>query len=162
MKPHLRFWSIAALGAFLDLISKSIVFGQLEYPADKAFTLIPGFLDLRCTTNAGGVFGILQSSGFIFIPLSFVALAVVYWFFRTTRELGLCAILPLALIMAGTVGNLFDRVFYGDRLLQGRVRDFIDLHVGSFVWPTFNLADTFICTGSAFLIFVFAKKKPAG
>ncbi|MBI2192552.1 MAG: signal peptidase II [Planctomycetes bacterium] len=162
MKPHLLFWSACVLGALLDLASKHAVFRALEFPKSRHSTLIPGILDLRCTTNSGGVFGILQGSGFVFIPLSLIALGVVYWFFHTTRQQGPRITVPLGLITAGTLGNLWDRMFYGDRLFHGRVRDFLDFHVGSFTWPTFNLADTFICAGSAALIWFFSAGRPDG
>jgi len=134
------------VGTVLDLATKSLAFSRLEGPGGKSYTLIPPVLDLRCVTNEGGVFGILQGAGLIFIVLSFVALAIVYWFYLSSRRQTLRTVVPLALIAAGTLGNLYDR------LTREYVRDFIDFHVGSFSWPTFNIADTWICIGAGALM----------
>ena len=82
------------------------------------------------------------------------AIAVLVYFFRTPRNddriLGACA-----LLLAGIVGNLTDRV----RL--GFVIDFIQLHAGQYHWPTFNMADASISFGALLLAYdlIFAQKK---
>ncbi|MDP6506425.1 MAG: signal peptidase II [Planctomycetota bacterium] len=147
MKPHIIFWLVAAAATFLDLLTKHLAFDWLGGEKGGTFhTFISPILDFRCARNTGGVFGILPETGFVFVPLSFVALGFVYWFFITTFKKTWKTLPPLALISAGTLGNLYDRLMF-----RG-VRDFIDFHVGSFTWPTFNLADTWICTGCGILI----------
>ena len=146
MNPAWQFWSTAVLGMLIDLTTKSLVFRWLGYTTGNSKTLIPGFLDFRCATNSGGVFGILQGNGIIFVPLSFLALGVVYWFYIQIRRHAFRVVMPLGMISAGTLGNLYDR------LVHGAVRDFIDVHAGRHYWPTFNVADSLICTGSALLI----------
>ncbi len=68
---------------------------------------------------------------------------VMAWMWRERR---LAVAAPLALIVGGALGNIVDRV----RL--GAVTDFIDAHIGDFHWPTFNLADTAITVGVAWLL----------
>jgi signal peptidase II len=74
------------------------------------------------------------------------ACAVLFYFFRTARSddrvLGACA-----LLLAGIVGNLTDR------LRLGYVIDFILVHLGSYRWPNFNVADASICAGALLLAF---------
>jgi signal peptidase II len=81
--------------------------------------------------------------------------AVFFYFLRTPRDddrvLGACA-----LVLAGILGNLTDRVRFG------YVVDFIALHAGQYHWPNFNVADASICIGALLLAYdlVFQAKKP--
>ena len=99
--------------------------------------------------NPGIAFGRFQEGGQFgrWMLASLAGLAVVgllLYFFRTPRTddrlLG-----ALALLLAGVSGNLTDRVRFG------HVVDFIDVFIGSYQWPTFNVADAAICTGAALL-----------
>ena len=108
-----------------------------------------GFAQLAYAENPGIAFGRLQDGGDFgrWMLVGLAALAVVgllLYFFRTKRTddrvLG-----AIALLLAGVAGNLTDRV----RL--GHVIDFIDVFIGSYQWPTFNVADAAICTGAALL-----------
>ena len=99
--------------------------------------------------NTGIAFGRLQDGGQFgrWMLSALAALAVVgllLYFFRTKRTedrlLG-----ALALLLAGVAGNLTDRVRFG------HVVDFIEVFIGSYQWPTFNVADAAICTGAALL-----------
>jgi signal peptidase II len=108
-----------------------------------------GLLHFSYAENTGIAFGQLQEGGeFVRWMLAALAgLAVVgllLYFFRTTRTddrlLG-----ALALLLAGVAGNLTDRVRFG------HVVDFIDVFIGSYRWPTFNVADASICVGAALL-----------
>jgi len=146
LKPHIFFWLLAAIATSFDLLTKHLAFEWLGGVNGSAYTFVSPILDFRCVLNTGGVFGILPDNGIVFVPLSFVALGFVYWFFITTFKETWKTLPPLALITAGTLGNLYDRLMFNG------VRDFIDFHVGSFTWPTFNLADTWICTGCGVLI----------
>ena len=142
---------VAAAGLLLvDQASKAWAVRALKRTGDVV-NVIPGLLDLSYAENSGIAFGQLQETGafgrWMLVGLAAAAsVAVLVYFFRTPRSddrvLGACA-----LLLAGINGNLLDRV----RL--GYVIDFIDFHVGSFVWPTFNVADAVICTGALLLAF---------
>ena len=102
-------------------------------------------LALVYAENPGIAFGQLQEGGsfgrwFLTVLAGLAAMAVFYYFWRTPRSedrvLGACA-----LLLAGILGNLTDRV----RL--GFVVDFILAHAGEYHWPVFNLADASICVG---------------
>lgn len=108
-----------------------------------------GLLQFAYAENPGIAFGRLQGGGEFgrWMLSALAALAVVgllAYFFRTRRTddrlLG-----ALSLLLAGVAGNLIDRV----RL--GYVVDFIEVFIGSYQWPTFNVADAAICTGAAML-----------
>jgi len=108
-----------------------------------------GFAQLAYAENTGIAFGRLQDGGDFgrWMLVGLAALAVVgllLYFFRTKRTddrvLG-----AIALLLAGVGGNLTDRV----RL--GHVIDFIEVFIGSYRWPTFNVADAAICAGAALL-----------
>jgi signal peptidase II len=140
---------LAAFGAYLaDQASKAWAVKTLRFGEDRV--VIRNFLQFAYTENPGIAFGQLQDHGsfgrWFFVVLAAAAsIAVFYYFIRTPRNddrvLGACA-----LLLAGILGNLTDRV----RL--GYVVDFIVMHVGDYHWPTFNIADASICIGAALLM----------
>ncbi|HEX8492398.1 MAG TPA: signal peptidase II [Pyrinomonadaceae bacterium] len=139
---------LAAFGIYLvDQASKAWAVRALRFGQTK--TLISNFLILEYAENPGIAFGGLQESGafgrwFLIALAAAAAVAVLFYFFRTPRSddrvLGACA-----LLLAGIVGNLTDRV----RL--GYVIDFILVHLGSYRWPNFNVADASISVGALLL-----------
>jgi signal peptidase II len=140
---------LAAFGVYLaDQASKAWAVKTLRFGEDRV--VIRNFLQLAYTENPGIAFGQLQEGGsfgrWFFVVLAAAAsIAVFYYFMRTPRNddrvLGACA-----LLLAGILGNLTDRV----RL--GYVVDFIVMHAGVYHWPTFNIADASICIGAVLLI----------
>jgi lipoprotein signal peptidase len=88
----------------------------------------------------------LWSNRFFAVVSLLAAVAIAWWSSRPSarRELGLMA--ALGLILAGTLGNLFDRLVFGG------VRDFLHLHYQSFDWPVFNVADCCLVAGAVLLL----------
>lgn len=141
----LRFLLVAIGGLIADLWSKHAAFAFLGYGAgSRVEVVIPHILTLETTLNNGAVFGIGQGLAILFILISLVAMAfVVYVFMSSWRKQWIIHV-ALGLILAGAMGNLYDRLFN-----HGRVRDFILLTH----WPfDFNLADTMLCIGVPLLI----------
>src|SRR6266566_6839590 len=148
---------VAALGIYLmDQASKAWAVRRLRF-VDR--TIIRSFLDLVYAENRGIAFGQLQEGGafgrwFFVVLACAAAIAVLFYFFRTARNddriLGACA-----LLLAGILGNLTDRV----RL--GFVIDFILLHAGQYHWPAFNVADASILIGASLLAYdlIFANRR---
>jgi signal peptidase II len=148
---------LAALGVyFADQASKAWAVRTLRFGDERV--LVPGLLKFFYTENPGIAFGQLQESGsfgrWFFVVLAVAAaMAVFYYFLRTPRTddriLGACA-----LLLAGILGNLTDRV----RL--GYVVDFIVLHAGNYHWPTFNVADASITIGALLLAYdlIFSRR----
>jgi signal peptidase II len=140
----------------MDQASKAWVVRRLRF---RDATVIGGLLDFSYAENPGIAFGQLQEGGtfgrwFFVVLASAAAIAVLVYFFRTERNddriLGACA-----LLLAGILGNLTDRV----RL--GFVIDFIHVHAGQYHWPTFNVADASISLGALLLAYdlIFAHRK---
>ncbi len=147
----------ASVGIYLmDQSSKAWAVRRLRF-ADR--TVINGMLDFVYAENPGIAFGQLQEGGafgrWFFVALAAAAaIAVLVYFVRTPRTddrvLGACA-----LLLAGILGNLTDRV----RL--GFVIDFILVHAGQYRWPAFNVADASILIGALLLAYdlIFASRK---
>lgn len=148
---------VASLGIYLmDQASKAWAVRHLRFRDQIVFR---GVLDFVYAENPGIAFGQLQEGGafgrwFFVVLAAAAAIAVFFYFVRTSRNddrvLGACA-----LLLAGILGNLTDRV----RL--GFVIDFILLHAGQYHWPTFNVADASICIGALLLAYdlIFANRK---
>lgn len=147
---------VAAVGIYLtDQASKAWAARALRF--GDATNVIPGFLNFIYAENTGIAFSQFQDKGamgrWILSGLATAAaIGVLVYFFKTPRNedkvLGACA-----LLLAGICGNLTDRV----RL--GFVIDFIDVHIKTFHWPTFNVADASICFGAILLAYdVFFSK----
>lgn len=130
----------------LDLFTKWFVFEKFEETGPVV--LIPNVLGIICSENEGIVFGLAQGYNGIFVVLSFVALAAISWFYHSFNKSGFSTNIAFGMILSGAIGNLWDRIFYH------HVRDFIDVHIGRlYHWPTFNLADSFICIGVGLLLY---------
>ncbi len=109
LASHLRFWLPAIALLLLDLASKDWAFRQLD--AEHGWLVIPGWLEFRRSLNDGAVFGSFTGYVGVFIAASLVALAFVFYLFikSTRRQWGLHV--ALAMILAGAIGNLYDRAF---------------------------------------------------
>ena len=108
--------------------------------------MIPAFLDLHLSQNRGAVFGIGQGKGTYFILFTLVAVAGIIWAVAAYGRTSRWFTFGLGCVLGGALGNLVDR------LMIGSVRDFIDVHVGPYHWPTFNVADMAICIGAAIFV----------
>lgn len=162
------FFAVAVLGTALDLATKDLAFRSLRVDAPEGVLasstveLLPGFLKLHLSQNRGAAFGILEGQQGFFLAISALATFAIAWFVWSAEPGKRLFPFTLGFILAGVLGNLYDRLMFG------HVRDFIDLYVGhepaaSFLrrhlghnqWPTFNLADSFICIGAALMIIQF-------
>jgi signal peptidase II len=123
-------------------------------------TVIPGFFRLTHTENTGAAFSLFADSpshlktGLLiaFSAVAMVVVAVLLW--KQARALTTTGI-ALSLILGGAAGNLWDRV------LHGRVVDFLLFYVKQYQWPVFNLADSSIVVGACLLVIeiLFAPSK---
>ncbi|HYO12506.1 MAG TPA: signal peptidase II [Thermoanaerobaculia bacterium] len=119
---------------------------EVNLPHHAAEPVIPGFLNLTHVRNTGVAFGLFASEGagtsspFLTVLglAALTAVGVYFWFTHSRDRLLLTA---LALVVGGAVGNLVDRIS------SGAVTDFIDVYVGTWHWPSFNVADSAISVG---------------
>jgi signal peptidase II len=145
-EPMTKWLALAALIVAADQVTKYAVVHYLV--AHKAVTLTP-FLNLVLVYNPGAAFSFLSDAdgwqrGF-FITSALVASAwIVYLLRRYPHERRFA--LALALVLAGAVGNVIDRIFVG------AVIDFVDVHAFGWHWPAFNVADSAITCGAVLLI----------
>lgn len=154
MKNTATFVIAAVCGVIADIVSKWVVFSQLD--EFDEINLIPGLLAIVLSKNEGVVFGMFPGKTNAFIIISIIAIAVILFIYITSDKSLFVSNLALGLVIAGAIGNLWDRIWYG------YVRDFIDLHIGNrYHWPTFNIADSLICIGISFMVFTsFCASKP--
>ncbi|VVM04829.1 signal peptidase II [Methylacidimicrobium tartarophylax] len=144
--PAPFFWGLL-LGLFLlDQGTKTLI---LRFSDHLTLSVIPGLLNLVSVRNTGIVFGLFSGENWLWIGVGAAFLLVGFWIGRRLdwrrRETNVIA----ALLAAGAAGNL------SDRILHGFVVDFIDLYVGPWHWPSFNVADSCLCLASLWIVFRF-------
>jgi signal peptidase II len=137
---------IIAVILILDQWTKHFV--DVHIRRHEVIPVIPGFFNLTNVRNPGAAFGILADMqgtwrSLFFILVTLAALIVIAVLMRKTHERLL--VFAFSLIAGGAVGNVIDRVRYGE------VRDFIQWYVKSYYWPSFNVADSAISIGVALL-----------
>ncbi|HXN48456.1 MAG TPA: signal peptidase II [Bryobacteraceae bacterium] len=144
---------LIAAGVFaLDRITK-IAIDRLV-PLWETREVIPGFFNIVHTENAAAAFSLFAGLApgwrrFFLVGSSSVAailLSVLLWRDGARAVGSRMVSVGLALILGGAVGNLYDRV------IPGTVTDFLELYVGSFRWPAFNVADSAISIGAGLVL----------
>jgi len=119
---------------------------QQKIPLYHTIKVIDGFFNLTHLRNTGGAFGILAGKkegigSLFFIAVSLVAIGTILYLFHKLKEDERILSLSLSLVLSGAIGNLIDRIRYGE------VVDFLDFHLFSYHWPAFNIADSAITIG---------------
>ena len=143
-------WLVIAGAVFvLDQVTKAAV--DRLIPERTTVPVIPHFLNLIHTKNAGAVFGLFSDSPApwktaLLIIVSSLLLAMVIVVMWRNQQLRWETGVGLALILGGALSNLVDRIRFG------RVVDFIDVYFRGYHWYTFNLADASIVVGAIFLV----------
>jgi signal peptidase II len=139
-------WLLAlASGVFVvDQATKAWIRARLAYPTygpPGQITVIDGFFNLVNVGNTGAAWSLFSGRS---TSLALLAVATLVAIYAWRRQLGLRlppVQISFGLLCGGIAGNLLDR------LLHGHVIDFLDFHFGSYVYPTFNVADSGICVG---------------
>ena len=151
MAPKYRIGlAVFLISLALDILTKYLVSSNLSY-SDR-IPVIEGFFYLTHVRNTGAAFGLFQDAPVairltFFVGISIVAIGIILQFFRKLAPGDRLSALALGLILGGAVGNLIDRI----RLLE--VVDFLHFVLwGGYVWPDFNLADTWIVVGVSLLV----------
>ena len=147
---------LALLIVLLDRATKAMVAKNISL--HDGIQVIPGFFRITHVENRGAAFGLFADSPAqwkiaMLVLFSIIALIVVTALLWRNSHVMTTTGIGLALILGGAVGNLWDR------LLNGRVVDFLLFYVGQYQWPAFNVADSAIVCGAGLLVveILFAK-----
>jgi signal peptidase II len=120
--------------------------------------VIDGFFNLRYSENPGVAFGMLQqlpAGRMVLTLLAVGAFVLVILYLRKSDPQAARLHIALGLVGGGAAGNLLDRLLYG------RVTDFVVWHIGEHEWPAFNIADAALCVGVGLLVLDMFLAKPA-
>ncbi len=145
--PQMKWLWISLLVVVLDQATKLIAESLLT--PHQPVNLLP-FFDWYLTYNTGAAFSFLANAGgwqrWLFTAIAIViSVVIVQWIRKLPPEETMTAF-SLSLILGGAIGNLIDRVYLG------HVIDYIQVWLGSYPWPAFNIADAAISVGAALLI----------
>jgi len=138
------YFTIAALVVILDQASKRIILNTVSH--GETLEVINSFLRIRLSYNPGAILGILSNSRPVLLAMTFISIAALIYFAFRMRYAPVLKRASLGLILGGAFGNLVDRV------ATGKVIDFIDMGVGNYRWPTYNIADIAVTVGAVILI----------
>ena len=145
--PVWPFLLLALAVVALDQVTKLAVLDHFQL--GERLAVIPGFFDLTLLFNRGAAFSFLAGHDgwqrWFFIVIALAASAFILYLLLGHRQQRMFS-LALGLILGGAVGNVVDRLFYG------QVVDFLLFHQGSWYFPAFNVADSAITVGAALLI----------
>lgn len=147
---HLRLkaYGIAAAVVALDRVTKMLIEQRVGYL--DTLRVIPGFFDIIRSENRGVAFGLFNDSTSewrttLLVLGSLIAVVAVSFLLWKPARLERLTRWGLALVLGGAAGNVFDRIVWG------RVTDFLLFYIGRYQWPAFNVADSAIVVGSALL-----------
>ena len=155
-KKFLALIIIALVVIIADQVTKYLV--TTFIPLHRGVEIIPGFANLVHARNPGAAFGIFADStsrlrSLFLLLVSVAALVCIIWIVVSSKQIDSYLLVGLSFFFGGATGNLVDRVRFGE------VIDFVDVYVGSFHWPAFNVADASLCVGTAFLFLHFLLRK---
>ena len=150
MKNWIKILTIIVFVLVIDLITKHFLF-DVEY-----YNLIPNLISVATNGgNDGAAWGMLSGKRLTLIIVAFIMLITLFVFNYFVKCKNSLYIVSFSFIVGGAIGNLVDRIWLG------YVRDFIFLDFMP-TFPTFNIADSFLCVGSALMviyILFFSSKK---
>lgn len=155
MPESSRWFGLSAVVIVLDYLTKVAVLGAFAPGESRA--LAP-FFNLVLVFNKGAAFSFLATAQgwqtFFFATIAIIASMVIsFLIIRNKNKMLFCA--GLSLILGGALGNLYDRIVYG------QVVDFLDFHAAGWHFPAFNVADSAITVGAGILILEsFLQKQP--
>ena len=153
-------WSILLGVGFgivvLDQITKALVMHTMHL--HESIPVIAGFFNLTYIRNPGAAFGMFATTNsafrlIFFVGTSIFALGLLGTIFYRMHPADVCGQLSVSAIFGGAIGNLVDRLQYGE------VVDFLDFYMGGYHWPAFNVADSAISVGVVSLLVLFAMDK---
>jgi signal peptidase II len=155
-KKNIIFFVIVILVLAFDQATKAWIVSAMKLHG--SFAVIDGLFNIVSVRNPGAAFGFLAGAPPVFRTVFFIAITVgaivlILYYLRISRIDDLPLVVSLSFIFGGAVGNLIDRVRFGE------VVDFLDVYIGSYHWPAFNVADSAISIGAAVMILTMLRKR---
>ena len=144
-------YSVAAIIIIIDQIIKFVISNKMSL--EQEIEVIPNFFSLYYVKNTGAAFSILQNQRVLLIIISLVFLYFIDRFIEREKDLDKLSIISLGFIIGGIIGNLIDR------LIQDGVIDYLLFQFGKYIFPIFNIADSFIIVGIVLLIIGIIKEE---
>jgi signal peptidase II len=146
---NLRWVWLSLAIVFLDRATKAWIDSQTS--ETWRHEVIPNFFYLVHTRNPGVAFSLFAGSSSAFLRVGLIIgaiaiIAIIAWLLVASKILSPLSAAGLALLLGGATGNVTDRI------LHGAVTDFIEVFLGSYRWPAFNVADSAITIGAVLLI----------
>jgi signal peptidase II len=149
-RKYLYFLVTFAITLPIDQLTKRWIIDRFAY--GEMLVVVPDFFNLTHVRNPGGAFSLLVGlpefwRQAFFLGTGFLAIVLLLVFLRRLVPEERLAAVAIGAVLGGAIGNLTDRVLYGE------VIDFLDFRLfGGYVWPTFNMADCWIVCGVAILM----------
>jgi signal peptidase II len=133
----------------LDQITKNAILSR--FALHETYEVISGFFNLVYVMNPGAAFGFLSGASetfryIFFIGVTVTAVFLIVYYLLKSKPGSIVSVIALTMIFAGAVGNLIDRIRFG------AVVDFLDVYLGTWHWPAFNVADSAISIGAILMI----------
>jgi signal peptidase II len=154
-KKYVILSATAAVVVLLDFITKAYIDSHMSL--HESLVVIEGFLNVTYVRNPGAAFSFLASASaglrsVFFLTVTVLAIILVLYYIAKSKTEEPFMIFALSLILSGALGNFIDRVRLGE------VIDFIDVHLISYHWPAFNVADSAITAGAFIMLFTLFKR----
>ncbi|MCX5845433.1 MAG: signal peptidase II [Deltaproteobacteria bacterium] len=146
---YIILFATVAVMTLLDFITKAYISSTMFL--HESFVVIGGFLNITYVRNPGAAFSFLADAPPVFrfvffVTVTVLAIILVLTYIAKSKIEEPFMTFALSLILSGAVGNLIDRVRFGE------VIDFIDVYIGTHHWPAFNVADSAISVGAVILL----------
>jgi signal peptidase II len=144
-KPRALFWGLLAFLLIFDQVTKYWI--EANFFLGQSKVVIPHFLNLTLVLNDGMAFGLFQGKNILLGIIVVGILMGMLWWSRNLNWKLLEINIVAAMIISGALGNLTDRIRIG------HVIDFVDIYVGTFHWPVFNVADSCISISMVWILY---------
>ena len=136
---------VSIFSVAIDQIIKLIITYFMSL--NSSIIIIKNFFSITYVMNNGAAWSILSGHSWFLILMAILALNLIYIFFIKDKVLNKFEIIVYGLLIGGVLGNLIDRIIYG------KVVDYLDFTIFNYNFPIFNFADIFICV-SVFLLII--------
>ncbi len=148
----MRWVWVVPLTLILDQASKYAV--RQSMVRGRSIHVIGDVFQLTYIHNSGAAFGLNLGNPWLHTLVAVVALVALGWLLRTAPREDQLMRLALWLVLGGALGNIIDRLYLQE------VVDFLDVGLGEWRWPVFNLADTFVTIGIGLLAWAHSRQQP--